>query len=273
MALQGNLHERLRSLPVMGFLLPHRVELHSMQELNWEKLKKRERYQKNRAKILDQKREYYKLHSIELKKKAERYRQNNQKLILEKAKVYSGKHKKHIKKYQVKYRRKNDKNLKQKKKEYYKKHLNKIRVRGQKYYIDNLEKITEYHKTNRYKTRLYIKNRLATRPDIRLATNMRKYIAAALKQKYIIKKISTLNLLGITFAEFRIHIEKQFKPGMSWDNYGYYGWHVDHIMPLKAFDLRKLSEQKKAFHYKNLQPLWAKENLTKSAKILPPKIN
>jgi hypothetical protein len=54
---------------------------------------------------------------------------------------------------------------------------------------------------------------------------------------------------------------------MTWQNYGYYGWHIDHIKPCASFDLRKPSEQRKCFHYSNLQPLWAKDNLQKSDKI------
>jgi hypothetical protein len=44
---------------------------------------------------------------------------------------------------------------------------------------------------------------------------------------------------------------------MSWDNYGKFGWHLDHIKPCKRFDLTSKDEQKKCFHYTNMQPLWA----------------
>ena len=66
---------------------------------------------------------------------------------------------------------------------------------------------------------------------------------------------------------------------MSWSNYGtgWYGkgmseWHVDHIIPLTSFDLRIPEQQKLCFHYSNLQPLWALENLVKHDKVLSPSV-
>ena len=55
---------------------------------------------------------------------------------------------------------------------------------------------------------------------------------------------------------------------MTWDNYGYYGWHIDHITPLASFDLTNRQQLLEACHYTNLQPMWAKDNMTKSDKIL-----
>jgi hypothetical protein len=55
---------------------------------------------------------------------------------------------------------------------------------------------------------------------------------------------------------------------MTWDNYGKKGWHVDYILPCASFDLTKEEEQKKCFHYTNLQPLWWLDNIKKSDKIL-----
>ncbi len=63
-------------------------------------------------------------------------------------------------------------------------------------------------------------------------------------------------------------LEKQFKSGMTWENRSL--WHIDHKRPVSSFDLTKPEEQKLCFHYTNLQPLWAVENLRKSAKVLAP---
>lgn len=54
---------------------------------------------------------------------------------------------------------------------------------------------------------------------------------------------------------------------MSWDNYGYRGWHIDHIKPCSSFNLSDIKEQKKCFHYSNMQPLWWKDNIAKSNKV------
>jgi len=73
-----------------------------------------------------------------------------------------------------------------------------------------------------------------------------------------------LDLLGCTVEELRAHLEKQFKRGMSWSNYG--RWHIDHIRPCASFDLTDPEQQRICFHYSNLQPLWAEENMRKGAK-------
>ena len=77
----------------------------------------------------------------------------------------------------------------------------------------------------------------------------------------------TRELIGCTPKHLREHLESQFKPGMTWGNYGLFGWHIDHIRPCASFDLTDPEQQKACFNYKNLQPLWAEENLKKSSKM------
>ena len=73
-------------------------------------------------------------------------------------------------------------------------------------------------------------------------------------------------MLGCTIGELKIYLEQQFKPGMTWENHIIDGWHIDHIRPLSSFDLTVLEQYKQACHYTNLQPLWAKDNLSKNDK-------
>jgi uncharacterized Zn finger protein (UPF0148 family) len=102
-------------------------------------------------------------------------------------------------------------------------------------------------------------HRLRTDPQERLKHNIRVRTRMAIKNK-----ISVTESLGCTWDELCAYLESKFQPGMSWDNYG--EWHVDHIKPLSSFNLEDPAEFKKACHYTNLQPLWAKDNLVKSNK-------
>jgi hypothetical protein len=99
--------------------------------------------------------------------------------------------------------------------------------------------------------------------NVRLANNLRRRLNFTLKG--ISKSQSTLLLLGCSLEVLLGYLEKQFQPGMTWENYG--KWHVDHIKPCCKFDLNDPEEQKKCFHYTNLQPLWAKDNLNKSGRL------
>ena len=81
------------------------------------------------------------------------------------------------------------------------------------------------------------------------------------------KSISTMELLGCSIEELKSHLESQFVDGMSWENYGLNGWEIDHIKPCVSFILADPEEQKKCFHYTNLQPLWMADNRKKGGKL------
>lgn len=79
------------------------------------------------------------------------------------------------------------------------------------------------------------------------------------------KTEGSLELLGCTPAEFRLYLEAQFLPGMSWDNHG--EWHIDHVLPISEFDLTDPTQMREAFNYLNTQPMWAFDNISKGAKV------
>ena len=108
----------------------------------------------------------------------------------------------------------------------------------------------------------YMRRRHRTDPQFRLANLLRGRLRHALKG--ISKSSRTLDLLGCTLEHFTHHLESRFQPGMSWLNQG--EWHIDHIKPLKAFDLSDPEQQRQACHWSNLQPLWAADNIRKGAK-------
>jgi hypothetical protein len=75
---------------------------------------------------------------------------------------------------------------------------------------------------------------------------------------------NALILVGCSLEDLRKYLEAMFQDGMTWTNYG--EWHIDHIRPISSFNLTNEEEVKQCFHYTNLQPLWAKDNLKKSNK-------
>lgn len=107
-------------------------------------------------------------------------------------------------------------------------------------------------------------------PSFKLAGTLRSRVKGALKKIGGRKNLKTIQLLGASIEEARKYIESLWLPGMSWDNHGFCDscWHIDHIIPCCKFNLLDEEEQRKCFNYKNLQPLWQKENLSKNGRIL-----
>jgi len=130
----------------------------------------------------------------------------------------------------------------------------------EKYLARNKARRAANREEYRAKCRAYIKKRYETEPDFRLKEFLRSRMHAALKAKRVTKTERSIELLGCTIEEFRTHIEKQWLPGMTWENHTYKGWHIDHIKPVNTFDFTDLEQQKQCFHYTNLRPLWWRDN-------------
>jgi hypothetical protein len=86
------------------------------------------------------------------------------------------------------------------------------------------------------------------------------------------KSKKTIQYTGCDFSFLKQYLEKQFKKGMTWENYGMHGWHIDHIIPCALFDLSDNDQQKQCFHYSNLRPLWGVDNMNKKVKLLEPQL-
>ena len=143
------------------------------------------------------------------------------------------------------------------------KRLQDYRINPEKYRIPSRNwKSRNKAKHNEYACK-YDKSTRKININYKLKTNLRSCLNTAIKNNQ--KSGSAVKDLGCSIPEFKTYIESKFKPGMSWDNWGKKGWHIDHIKPLSAFDLNNNKEQLlKACHCTNLQPLWARENLVKS---------
>ena len=136
------------------------------------------------------------------------------------------------------------------------------------YFAANIRK---YNKENREWFRQYEKNKKETDLNYLIAGNLRSRLYCAIKNEQ--KNGSAIQDLGITISELIDYLKLKFysnpKSGemMTWENYGFRGWHIDHIIPLASFDLTDRQQLLKAVHYSNLQPLWWFENLSKSDKM------
>jgi hypothetical protein len=143
----------------------------------------------------------------------------------------------------------------EKRKEYYQKNIDKEK----NYSI-------EYRKNNKEYYRIY-QNIRYSNDDL---YKLRKLITSRISKK--INKINedntqkTIEILGCSISFLKTFIETQFKDGMSWENHGLFGWHIDHKIPLSS--AKNSLELEKLCHYTNLQPLWAEENISKRDKIV-----
>ena len=183
------------------------------------------------------------------------------------------------------------KNYSEQKKKYYILNREKILKKVKKYTLYNKKTIAKYQKNyqkiNSEKLSKYNKNyrktyieterihrkfnirKFRNTPEGKLISNMRSRMYSIFKLQKL-KKPKTIDMLGCNGIFLRQYIQRRFKKGMSWNNYG--KWHIDHIIPIDYFvkkcDFNSLQIQKKCFNYKNLKPEWAEYNLQKGAKLI-----
>lgn len=151
--------------------------------------------------------------------------------------------------------------MKLNKTEYDKKNHGKIRA-----YLDGRRELTnEQNRTNR-------KKRRKTDIQFRLAASFRKQFGEWVKKRGGRRTSSYTKMIGCTFAELQQWIESHFEDGMTWDNQGMIDrnrrtWQIDHHYPVSRFNLLDPKHQKICFHYTNLYPMWARDNVVKRDQI------
>ena len=120
----------------------------------------------------------------------------------------------------------------------------------------------------KYNANRNLRRKIRNKQDIhyKLTEKLRKRLNQAIKAQGVKKYHSTVALLGCGINFLKEYLQSKFTEGMAWNNYG--KWHIDHILPCSSFDLTREEEQRKCFHYTNLQPLWAIDNIKKGNKIL-----
>jgi hypothetical protein len=212
------------------------------------------------------------------KKHFKEYYYNNKKLLSEKAKIkYKSLDKSEIRVNNEKNKQarqihyiENKEKIQIKHKIYYEKNKDRILEKQKIYNQNNSEiiakKCKEYRIKNKKIINEKIKKKKKTNPLYKLTCSLRSRISTIINKSSNYKKSSIKNIIGCSYEEVKQHIENQFVEGMTWENHGLYGWHIDHIIPLKTGKTEE--EIKNLCHYTNLQPLWAKDNLQKGIKII-----
>jgi len=189
--------------------------------------------------------------------------------IKEKNRIRARKWKKNNKDKIKEYYENNKEVLKEKRKEYNKEYQKKDS--NKEYQKNYRERNKEYFKNYREKSKdnRNIKNteRRNRDPFYKLKCNLRSSISKLIKNKGYLKKSKTFEILGCSYEDFIIHIEKKFESWMNWENYGNpkddiyepnKTWDIDHIIPLSSFNTEQ--ELLELNHYTNLQPLCSYEN-------------
>ena len=220
----------------------------------------------NPDKVKDRHKKYYENNIDRVKEKDKKYRENNHNEILVKQGKFREENREEINKQLKFWKSNNRKKVLLWQKIYREKNKEKGKEYRSKYKIDNIVKINDNRKKTQPLINLYLKNKRDNDPIFKLIINMRSRLKSYLKIKNITKKNRTFDLVGCNPQELMIYLENRFQANMSWDNYGLYGWHIDHVIPLSSAKTEE--EVYKLCHYTNLQPLWAEENLKKSNKII-----
>lgn len=238
------------------YIINHKKEAKEYYNVNREKIRK------SHKKLWKQ---YYQKHAIAIKEKQRKWRNENREKINKQRREYCQKNRDRLIAAAKKWRQEHKDEIRNSRREYNQKNKERIIESNRSYREKNRVKIKEYFYKNKEKIREYYRNKLKTDVSYRILHNLRERLRMTIKSQNAKKSDHTLNLIGCSIKNLIKHIESQFDSEMSWDNYGYKGWHIDHIKPCAAFDLTKEKEQRKCFNYKNLRPLWWPDNLKKNS--------
>jgi hypothetical protein len=195
----------------------------------------------------------YEVSKGKISARAKKYKDKNRGKVRAAGRKYYHKHKEEA----LLYRQENAERIRTNARTY----RNRIRPRAIAYFRD-------YYRRNKKqliaKQGVYVTGRLKVDINFRILSYLRGRVYRALMGYS--KAAKTKELLGCSIEELRAHIESKFLKGMTWDNYGQ--WHMDHIIPCCSFNMSIPEEQRRCFHFTNLQPLWAIDNIRKGGRML-----
>lgn len=220
---------------------------------------------KNSEKLREQRRVYNEENKERFKDRNKKLRDKNKDSKKDYNKSYQEVNRDKIREQKRAYRAANKDRIKVKQNEYYSQNKDRLKKIAKEYYENNKMQIKQYKrdytKANREKINKLARNYRNNNINAKIAALTRTRIRETLKLNNARKSNSSIKLLGCTIEFFREYIESKFTKGMSWENHGLYGWHIDHIIPCSSFNLLDTDQQKLCFHYTNTQPLWATKEI------------
>lgn len=202
----------------------------------------KEYYEKNKEERKRKMRDYYEKNSDRIKAYVKEWTTENKADVQVKLKAYRVKNAVALKQQDVQYRLENSERIQ--------------------------KRIKKYRKTHREEINNYTKNKYRTDPAFRFGCSVRRFINQSLIRGDSRKEQPSAELLGCSIDQFKQHVTSQFTGDMTWDNRGSM-WHLDHIIPIKAFKDRVV-DLRVSCHYTNIRPLPCNTNLTKGSKIDKP---
>lgn len=221
-------------------------------------------YLENKDSLNDKTKSNYQIKSEYYKLKSKEYRNENKEYYSEYHKNYYLDNKEDLLDYKKEHYLNNkdiyldkSKKWKEENKELYLEFLKQWRGENKEYSKDYLKK---WFNDNPDKRKEYYENLRLNNPHI---IAWRSVLKNAIKRINTKKSNSTIEMLGYSSNDLKIHMELLFSDGMSWENWG--EWHIDHKIPVSKFD--KETPMTIVNNLNNLQPLWALDNLSKSNKI------
>lgn len=215
-------------------------------------------YAANKKKLCDYQRQYRASRGSGLAAQKREYRSRSPDKWRLYYKEYAAKRSDEKKAYARSYYQQNAEDIKGRVREYAKRNSSGVRERARSYRKSNAEKIRTYKRN-------WTRAREASDHLYCLIRRVGGRISSAIRSAKARKSARTIQLVGCSPASLAAHLAAKFKPGMGWHNRP--KWHIDHVLPLAAFDLSNAKQQRVAFHYSNLQPLWKHENLSKGARM------
>jgi len=202
-------------------------------------------------------REYREVHKEELAEKQKKYWAENKPQISERRKSHYPKYKDRVAKYHAETKAHNN----EVKKVYREENKEILAVKFRQWADENRDAYLARRRDKR-------KQRMASDPQFRLDRSFSQRIRESLKSGK--NGAPWESLVEYSLSDLTAHIEKQFLPGMTWDNYG--EWHIDHRIPLSAHCYEKPTDIdfQRAWALKNLRPMWALDNISKGARLERP---